>query len=77
MVFYSLQTVFTYIKFIQSSEALTSFHPSSSSPFNFIFLVVFLILFLNLSCSEYLLRAVEVGWEADWKAIGGEEIQIR
>ena len=77
MVLYSLQIVFTYIAFIQSSEALTSFHPSSSSRLNFTFLLIFFILFSTLWCAEYLLCALGVGSWLEEKAIGGEEIQIR
>ena len=77
MVLYSLQIVFTYITFIQSSEALTSFHPSSSSLFNFTFLLIFFILFSTLWCPEYLLCALGVGSWLEEKAISGEEIQIR
>ena len=77
MVPYSLKIVFTYITFIQSSEALTSFHPSSSSPFNFTFLLLLFILFLTLCCAEYLLCALGVGRWLEEKALGGEEIKIR
>lgn len=57
-------------KLTHSSEALTSFHPSSSPPFNVILLLIFLIPLSNLYCAEYLLNELGVSWEG--KLIGRE-----